>query len=230
MLDLSNNYTLPAYVHNITLDRIIRLPSFPEFSLEEGYNVGVEALNSVLNPGTNPFVVPKYEEVKPYYERIEKNANSSEIIEFLFKEKKINEETRHKLDKLNSIILDREDIENYDANINDYIKTIQNNPKLSLETVMICIAGANIAISSKNYWVNAYRDKNSPWNFIFVEENISDKRLWNWLKKVLITVACDVVGGALGGAIGLLASPAGAVAGISVVGGGASAAATKFQE
>lgn len=80
MLDLSNNYTLPAYVHNVTLDRITKLASFPKFSLKEGYEEGVKALNSVLNPGTTPFDVPKYEEVKPYYEKFEKDANSTEAL------------------------------------------------------------------------------------------------------------------------------------------------------
>ncbi len=231
MLDLSNNYTLPAYVHNVTLDRITKLASFPKFSLKEGYEEGVKALNSVLNPGTTPFDVPKYEEVKPYYEKFEKDANSTEVIEILYRDKKINDETRNELHKLNSLILEREDIEGFDEEINEYIKNIQNNSKLSKETEILCIAGANIAISSKNYWLNAFNDKENPWHFIFDESNVQSRlRLPKWLKKVLITVACDVVGGAVGGALGLILSPAGAVAGITVVGGGASAAATKFQE
>ena len=183
MLDLSNNYTLPAYVHNVTLDRITKLASFPKFSLKEGYEEGVKALNSVLNPGTTPFDVPKYEEVKPYYEKFEKDANSTEVIEILYRDKKINDETRNELHKLNSLILEREDIEGFDEEINEYIKNIQNNSKLSKETEILCIAGANIAISSKNYWLNAFNDKENPWHFIFDESNVQSRlRLPKWLK------------------------------------------------
>lgn len=133
--------------------------------------------------------------------------------------------------KLNSIILEREDLERFDDEINEYIKNIQNNSSLSKETEILCIAGANIAISSKNYWLNAFNDKENPWHFIFDKNKdvLSELRLGKWLKKVLLTVASDVVGGAIGGVLGLIFSPAAAIAGISVVGGGASAAATKFQ-
>jgi len=231
MLDLSNNYLLPAYVHNVTLQEIALLPSFPNFSLEEVYNKGVCALNSVLNPETEPFNVPDYIEVKPYYEMFERTADSSAIISVLFNEAKINEETKRELEKLNSIILNPENFDNFDMLINEYIDGIKSDEWQAIETEIICISAANTAIASKNFWVDAYHNQGSRWHFIFREDsNAQSKFRWpRWLTKVLITVACDVVGVALGAALGMIFSPAVALAGAAVVGGGASAAATAFQ-
>ncbi|MFN4007214.1 MAG: hypothetical protein ACK4HE_06865 [Chitinophagaceae bacterium] len=231
MLSLKTNSTLPAYVHNIALAKLATYPSFPNFELEEGYQAGVSSLNDVLNPGTTPFDTPKYDDVREYYELLANGSTSSEILNLLLEKGLINGKEKEALDELDNVIQNRESLDEFDSNINEYIFSIENNSALTKDEKLLCISCANISIASKNFWVNAANDIKSPWNFLFPEDSgVASRGIWKWLKKVLITVACDVVGGAIGFGLGSIASPAAGVAAMAMVGAGASAAATKFQE
>jgi|SRR5690625_337446 len=235
MLDLNKNYTLPAFVHNLVLERIGNLPVFPDFTLEDAYQIGVDALNDTLNPGTEPFPAPVFNDVEPFYINISEGSTLSEIIVDLANQQLIDSTTELELKSLESIISSSESFDYFDEKINLYINEINNNEELSITGRIICLSSANIAIASKNFWLNAHNDSSSPWHQIVQDDDFlqteqqskTTKKKRGWFVKVLLVVACDVGGGAIGGALGSILGPAGAVAGATMVGGGASAAATK---
>lgn len=225
MLKLTRDYSIAGDVHNLILDKVSQLPSFPNFSLEEVYYLGVKISQEHLNLKKS-IDLPKYEVVKPFYEQIQKNVEALQIINMLDKHIQMDIKFKEEVERLNSIIINAEDIEKLEPNITEYIKSIEENSNLSNENEMICISAGYIAIASKNYWVDAINNKDNPWNGSFggeIEEKKNPKR---W-KSVARTVAYDVAGGIIGGALGSVLSPVGTIAGISVVGAGASAAANK---
>lgn len=232
MLNLQSPYLLPAFVHNTALDRTAKLADFPDFTNEETYNVGVETLNDTLNPGTTPFETPKYSDIEPYYENISNGATLTDIINQLVSNGLLTDPLLSLLNELNDIITNSTSPDELDSRVSAFVDRTQADPDLDDYSKMAACSCGNIAIASKNYWVNAHNDKENPW-YPFMQDSdaVAGKKLakkLGWFTKVLIVVGCDLGGGAVGAAAGSLLGPAGAVAGATVCGNGASTAAVKF--
>lgn len=232
MLKLSSCYVAPAVIHNLTLDKISKLKSFPDFGLEEAYQTGVDTLNEILNPGTEPFEAIPYTNVEPYYSALGNGASSEEFIQMLNDAGLLTPEVKSKLEELNSIIKDRETPEGFDEQINQFIEEIEGGSFNDVEKMMFISAG-NVSIASKNYWLAASENESSPWYPALQEDNLtanqserSALRLPKWLK-VIFVAAIDCVGVVAGALLGGLFDPSLAPQGATVVGAGSSAAGVK---
>lgn len=230
MLKLTSCYVAPAIIHNLTVDEISRLQSFPNFSLEEAYQIGVDLLNKILNPDTEPFETVPYSSLEPYYSNIEKGMSSEDFIQQADDAGLVSEEVKGILEELNSIIKDRESIEGFDEQINQFIVSIEENTSLNDVEKMMFISAGNVSIASKNYWIAASEDENNSWYpALQDDENNANLalRLPKWLKAVFV-VCIDAVGVVVGALIGNQIEPTPIPGpGATVVGGGASAASTK---
>lgn len=229
MLKLSSCYIAPAIMHNLTVDEISHLQSFPNFSLEEAFNTGVNLLDKILNPDTDPFQSVSFSDIEPYYKTIEGGGSSEDLIQQMEDAGAISGTVKELLVELNGIIKDRENFEGFDEQINQFIENIEENTSLSDMEKMMFISAGNVGIASKNYWLSASEDENNPWYPALQDDETNTNtalRLPKWLK-VLFVVAIDVAGVAIGAAVGGLFNPSLAPQGATVVGAGASAAGTK---
>jgi len=97
-----------------------------------------------------------------------------------------------------------------------YQNTLLLRTDINPNELPLMIAMSTGAVASFNYWRNVKLDSNNPWN-----SNTNALKIPNWLNKGLRDLGGFVIGGIAGG---LVAGPAGAVAGATLVGGAFSGA------
>jgi hypothetical protein len=222
MENIEFKYNSIGIVHNYALDAISRLLDFPNFTLEEAYYMGVQIQKELyMFECDEPPVIP-YSDIKPYYEKITNEESFLEIINILLKEGRITDALAKEMKFLYGNLTAAFSYKDVKSAVDSFIGHFTINDNLTKEDIVICWGCSSVAIFSCKYWKNVENNPNSPWFKLFFNNEAKSAKGKFW--KVIGAIACDCAGVLVGGAVGSLIGPAGAVAGAGVAGAGASAA------
>ncbi|MDD3723639.1 MAG: hypothetical protein PHW92_14350 [Lutibacter sp.] len=216
-------YNSIGIIHNSALDAMTELKTFPDYTLEEGYYMGVQVQKELFMFECDEPQVPSYSEIAPYYEKITKEDSFLEIIDILLKEKKISDLLAKEMKFLYGNLTSAFNYNDVKIAVDSFIEHFTKNDKLTKDEKVICWGCSSVSIFSCKYWKDVEQNPLNPWFQLFSKkETGGDTKGKFW--KVVGAIACDCAGVLVGGAVGSVFGPTGAIAGATVAGAGASAA------
>lgn len=206
-------------LHNATLNDVTKLADFPNYTLEEVYNLSKQRVETYYTDHSlgDPKVIP----LADYLAGIKRVDASGDDMSSLFKDMQskgeINDVELGFLLSMNKAFQNAEDPNVVANDLFNISQAIEKESKLSFSEQTLVWGATNVGISSAPYWYSALINPKSPWNDGGLK---AAKRKW-W-----VTALRDLAGFVVGAAVGGLLSggnPAVMVAGGTVVGTGASA-------
>lgn len=220
-----------ALLHNIVLDEVLKLKSFPEFSIEEVHYLSLKVINKHYNLCYNELLHIDYQDFKPFYDLIKSQMKYEDIIALLHKEGYLSAELKVLIDNFFKSFSIATNLKEFKNSIDEFIKLFSNNNKLNEIETIACWACASVADFSLLYWWKISEDPTSPWFNFFItkDENnkgeqqfkASGKRKKWW--HVIAVVGADCLGAVAGAVtVGAVTGGAGAVEGAIAVGSSAS--------
>ncbi len=159
---------LSGAIHNKGLDALTKLEGFPKISRMQTYECVVENVKSTAKSlGFEDFTPLPFQETDELVRRI--NANPMAMIRQLLEEDNITESQYDVLDDLNLTLSNRRSLEEKIVAstrilLSEKIQLLNARTDISESEKMPLQAALNVAVSSLNYWNNAFEDNLSPWN------------------------------------------------------------------
>ena len=222
------NFNQIGIIHNKALQEIVKLPDFPNFSLEEVYYVGVKTQNELFMSYCDEIPTIEFSKIEPFYKEIENSADFTFIIDKLHKEKLISAALKKELDIFAKNISNSTNYKELAESVNDFVNSFNSNEKLTEDEKVICWSTASVAFFSLKYWNHAAYNPSSAWFKLLTGSTVKTKTAKGKWWHVVLAVGADCAGVVIGAGVGgAVAGPAGAAAGAGAVGAGASAAVTK---
>lgn len=222
---ISFKFNQIGIIHNLTLDAISRLSSFPNTSTEEAYYMGVKVQDRTFGFKCNDLDYPEYSELEPYYGLVKNDGTNKSylnIINKLLKDDKISKNLADVVNFHYEKLMKVESEEDLNKEVESFIKYFKENKELTNSELIICWGTASTTLFSYNYWKDVEKNPESVWYELYHQNDAGKlKKFW----KILGVIAADCAGILVGGAVGSVFGPEGAVAGAGVAGAAASKAA-----
>ncbi len=206
-------------IHNLTLDKIATLKSFPNETTKESYTVVAQVWDAELRKLGITSVLPALSSL----EDIASKTSFNELTHFfdsIFFDGKINFSEKINIEFILKKTEQTLDIAELNRTLLAFENAISLNCLLSIKEKNIIVFSSVIARYSNEYWRKQLSDKKSPWSNVLKKSGITPDNVWrlNWK---------DILGG-LGGCI--VCSGGGVIGCISCAGGASSFVSNAFKE
>lgn len=217
-----NPFAIAGKLHNRALDEVASLPSFPDVTMEESYEIAVGVLPSMENVRLPELT--EILELSEEYERLgtvtaDRPFDIRIIAEDWLNKEQINSAQYRKFQELGDIIWKdetcSEDEELFLSEIVDFDLELLADTSLSSEEKAPIFYASAIASYSRAYWERVEADSGNPWREK-VKQRVARRCRWNWWKADItvgtgtglvclefgfpatVSWACAVVGAAVG--------------------------------
>ncbi len=203
-------------IHNLTLNKVQELPSFPDYTTEEVHYLGLKTSleNFPLSKcRCEIFDLLDYDVFKEYYDLIKSHAEFPDVMDTLNKKGLLSSDATYLLNVFNSKMSVSKNVAEFMTAVYELEKSASQSDRLTEPEVFACCACASVAEYSLSFWLKAASDPQSVW-FKYFEYNEDEyecdkvqtkaakkegKRKW-W--QTLIVVAADCVGVVVGAVVG----------------------------
>ena len=173
MESIEFKYNSIGIIHNNTLDAMTELKTFPDYTLEEGYYMGVQVQKELFMFECDEPQVPAYSEIAPYYEKITNEESFLEIINILLTEQKITDALAKEMKFLYGNLTAAFSYKDVKSAVDNFIEHFTINENLTNEEIVICWGCASVSIFSCKYWKNVEQNPLNPWFQLFSKKETS---------------------------------------------------------